>query len=245
MTLGSSISWPDGLRAAVSLSFDDARTSQIDQGMPLLKELGVRATFYVNPAGVGARVEGWRKAYLEGHEIGNHTRHHPCSETYEWSRAHAIENYTLSQMEEELVGCNDDVYELLGVRPQTFAYPCGQTFVGRGADQTSYVPLVADRFLAGRGVGAETNDPASCDLACLRAATFDERSLSDVAPLIERALDERSWLIFFGHEIAKEPGKMVTQTRHLTDLCRYLTDPGRGIWLDTVEAVATQITRNR
>lgn len=245
MTRGSPIEWPDGLRAAVSLSFDDARTSQIDQGMSLLKELGVRATFYVNPGRVRRRVEGWRKAYLEGHEIGNHSRHHPCSEKHEWSREHAIENYTLSQMDEELVGCNDDVHELLGVRPQTFAYPCGQTFLGRGADQASYVPLIADRFLAGRGVGAETNDPASCDLACLKAASFDERSLSDVEHLIERALDEGSWLIFFGHDIAEKSGNMVTETGPLADLCRYLTDPERGIWLDTVEAVATQITRKR
>lgn len=237
--------WPEGVRAAVSLSFDDARTSQIDDGMPLLKELGVRATFYVNPPGVRARVEGWRKAYLEGHEIGNHTRHHPCSEKHEWSRDHAIENYTLAQMEEELIGCSDDVHELLGVRPQTFAYPCGQTYVGRGPNQTSYVPLVADHFLAGRGVGAETNDPVLCDLACLKSASFDERSLPDVKTLIERALDERSWVIFFGHEIADKPGNMVTEKRPLTELCRYLTDPSRGIWLDTVEAVATQIARNR
>jgi peptidoglycan/xylan/chitin deacetylase (PgdA/CDA1 family) len=245
MTLSSTFEWPDGLRAAVSLSFDDARTSQIDEGMSLLKELGVRATFYVNPGGVRARLDGWRKAYLEGHEIGNHTRHHPCSETYEWSREHAIENYTLSQMAEELIGCNNDVHELIGTRPQTFAYPCGQTFVGRGADQTSYIPLIADHFLAGRGVGAETNDPALCDLACLKAASFDERSLSDVAQLIERALDERSWLIFFGHEIGEKPGNMVTEPRHLTELCRYLTDPKRGIWLDTVESVATQVTKKR
>ena len=40
----STIEWPDGLRAAVSLSFDDARTSQIDTGMPLLKELGLETS---------------------------------------------------------------------------------------------------------------------------------------------------------------------------------------------------------
>jgi hypothetical protein len=241
----SELEWPHGLRAAVSLTFDDARRSQIDHGMPLFKELGVRATFYVNPARARDRIEGWRKAYLEGHEIGNHTRHHPCSETYEWSRDHAIEDYSLARMEEELVGCNEDVQTLIGVRPQTFAYPCGQTYVGRGEGQTSYIPLVADHFLAGRGVGAETNDPVSCDLACLKAASFDERSLSDVVPLIERALDEGSWLILFGHEIQETSGFMVTETRSLTELCRYLSDPKRGIWLDTVEAVATQITRNR
>jgi peptidoglycan/xylan/chitin deacetylase (PgdA/CDA1 family) len=237
--------WPEGLRAAVSITFDDARRSQIDVGMSLLKEAGVRATFYVNPHRVRDRLEGWRKAFLVGHEIGNHSRHHPCSERHEWSRAHATENYTVAEMEEELTGCNDDLYELLGVRPQTFAYPCGETHVGRGTERTSYVPLVNDLFLAGRGVGAETNDPSTCDLACLKSATIDERSLGDVLPLIERATDEGSWLIFFGHEIADRPGHMVTETGPLTELCRYLSDPRRRIWLDTVEAVATQITKKR
>jgi hypothetical protein len=30
--------WPDGKRAAISLTFDDARFSQISQGMPILDE---------------------------------------------------------------------------------------------------------------------------------------------------------------------------------------------------------------
>ena len=38
--------WPTG-RAAVSLSFDDARTSQVDEGLALLKKMGVKVTFFV------------------------------------------------------------------------------------------------------------------------------------------------------------------------------------------------------
>ena len=37
--------WPKGKRAAVSLSFDDARTSQLDVGIPLLDRHKVPATF--------------------------------------------------------------------------------------------------------------------------------------------------------------------------------------------------------
>src|SRR6266851_2349617 len=118
MTDHPTFAWPSGLRAAVSLTWDDARASQIDNGMPLLKELGVRATFYVSPGNIGDRVEGWRKAFLEGHEIGNHTRHHPCTGNFPWSRKHALEDYTLAQMEDELVGCNEDIHELVGLRPQ-------------------------------------------------------------------------------------------------------------------------------
>ena len=37
--------WPEGKTAALSLTFDDARLSQVDQGLPLLDSYGVKATF--------------------------------------------------------------------------------------------------------------------------------------------------------------------------------------------------------
>ena len=39
--------WPEGKKTALSLTFDDARLSQVDQGLPLLDAYGVKATFYV------------------------------------------------------------------------------------------------------------------------------------------------------------------------------------------------------
>ena len=37
--------WLEGKTAALSLTFDDARLSQVDQGLPLLDAYGVKATF--------------------------------------------------------------------------------------------------------------------------------------------------------------------------------------------------------
>src|ERR1700680_1087128 len=65
--------WPEGKRVAVSLSFDDARTSQIDVGVALLDRFGVKATFYVNPPRMQSRLDGWKKVARSGHEIGSHT----------------------------------------------------------------------------------------------------------------------------------------------------------------------------
>jgi hypothetical protein len=58
--------WPDGRRAALSLTFDDARESQVDVGIPLLSAQGVRATFYVQPEGVRKRLAGWKAALAAG-----------------------------------------------------------------------------------------------------------------------------------------------------------------------------------
>src|SRR5690349_2574380 len=72
------ITWPNGAKVAISLSFDDARLSQPDAGIPMLDSFGVKATFYLNPGPMKERLEGWKKAVAAGHEIGNHSTTHPC-----------------------------------------------------------------------------------------------------------------------------------------------------------------------
>jgi hypothetical protein len=51
--------------------------------VPTLSRIcGVRATFYVSPENIEQRLEGWKKALDESHEIGNHTLAHPCTGNY-------------------------------------------------------------------------------------------------------------------------------------------------------------------
>src|SRR5437016_1452750 len=97
-----SFTWPGGARAAVSLSFDDARPSQAERGIPLLDRLGMRATFFVSPERV-LDPAPWKRAAQAGHEIGNHSMTHPCSGNFPWSRDNALEDYTLERMEKELL----------------------------------------------------------------------------------------------------------------------------------------------
>ena len=60
--------WPHGARSALSLTFDDARPSQLDHGLPILNSYGVRASFYVSPPAAEARQTEWRQAAAVGHE---------------------------------------------------------------------------------------------------------------------------------------------------------------------------------
>src|SRR6476660_8038790 len=84
--------WPNGFRAAVSISFDDARRSQVELGLPLIDQMGIPATFYVLPDGVNQAPRGWHDLVASGHEVGNHTFMHPCSGNFAWSRHHSIED---------------------------------------------------------------------------------------------------------------------------------------------------------
>lgn len=181
-------SWPQGKQTAVSLSFDDARPSQVDKGTAVLNQYGVKATFYLVPSAVEQRLPGWKKAVASGHEMGNHSLNHPCTGNFSWARPKALEEYTLEKMNGELVEANKRIQQLLGVKPEVFAYPCGQTFVGRGVNTQSYIPVVAKLFASGRGwLDEGPNDPAFCDLAQLTGIEMDGKDFEQILPLLEEA----------------------------------------------------------
>jgi peptidoglycan/xylan/chitin deacetylase (PgdA/CDA1 family) len=237
--------WPAGKRVAVSLSFDDARLSQIDRGLDVLNPTGVKVTFFVLPEGVKQRLAGWKRAVASGHEIASHSLNHPCTGNFPWSFHNALENYTLEQMSQQLDEANAEMQRLLGVRMVTFAYPCGQKFVGRGSQLKSYVPLVAEKFLVGRGFYDEYfNDPAFCDLAQASGTVFDDMDYIQMVRLIAQAAKQGAWIIFAGHEIG-EKAFQVTDATALAALCRYMQDPANGIWVDTVERIGRYVQQQR
>lgn len=237
--------WPGGKRAALSLSFDDARASQVDVGLGLFGRYEARVTFYVVPSNVEPRLEGWKRLAAQGHEIANHSVDHPCTGNFGWSRSSALEAYTLAQMRDELTEANRRIEALLGVRPETFAYPCGQSFVGRGQGVQSYVPLVAELFLAGRGWKDETpNDPGFVDLAQVTALEMDGLDFDALEPLLEEAVAQGQWVVLAGHEIGP-PGAQTTRVAMLERLLAYAEDPAHGIWIAPVGTVARYIRRQR
>lgn len=242
---GGSYSWPDGKLAAVSLTFDDGRASQVEAGTALLDEFGIKATFYVVPSAVEKKLPAWKNAVNNGHEIGNHSLRHPCSGNFAWSRGNALEDYTLAQMREELSRSNEHIQQLLGVKPLSFAYPCGHKFVGRGTETKSYVPLVAALFQTGRGWRDEAdNDPAYVDLAQITGIESDGKDFEEIVALIEDAKRTHRWLVLAGHEMA-EGGPQTTRLVMLRKLLVYARDPANGIWIAPVGTVAKYVSEKR
>ena len=233
--------WPDGKQAAISLTFDDARESQVLAGTPLLDQYGVKATFYVNPPAVEKQLAGWQKAVASGHEIGNHTMTHPCTGNFDWSRDNALENYTIKSMRRQLQECNDRIYELLHVKAVSFAYPCGQKFVGSGTDTKSYVPLIAKMFVSGRGwLDEAPNNPRYANFAQLTGVEMDGKTFEQILPLIEEAKSKGQWLVLAGHEMG-EDGQQTTRLSMLKKLSEYVNDPKNGVWIGTVGEVAKYV----
>ncbi len=241
------IHWPQGKRVAVSLSFDDGRASQVDVGLDVINPTGVKVTFFVIPGSEAFRskLDGWKRAVASGHEIGSHSMNHPCTGNFPWSFDNALENYTLGQMSQQLDESITQIQNLLGVHAVTFAYPCGQKFVGRGAEMRSYVPLIGQKFIVGRGYMDEYyNDPVFCDLAQAGGIAFDDMDYVDMVKNISKAAQQGGWIIFAGHDIGQKAFQ-VTDTVALAALCRYMQDPANGVWVDTVKNIGEYVIKQR
>ncbi len=240
-----SFPWPEGKKMAISLTFDDARSTNPTLGAPLLDEYGIKATFYVVPNNMKTNLDAWKRVVASGHEIGNHSQLHPCSGNFAWTREKALENYTLDRMEKELVQTNADIKALLGVEPTSFAYPCGQTYVGKGQYTQSYVPLVSKLFVSGRGwLDEGPSDPMYVDMAQLTGMEMDGKSFEQVLALIESASKQGLWLVLAGHE-TNESGNQTTQLSMLRKLAEYVNDPKNGIWVAPVGTIAAHVVKTR
>lgn len=242
----AAFTWPDGKKVAVSLSFDDARLSQVDAGIPALDEYGVKATFYVSIDPMKERLEGWKKAVAAGHEIGNHSLTHPCSGNYNWiSKGNELENFTLGKMRDNISEANRSIAQSLGVTPVLFAYPCGQKYVGRGKNLKSYVPLVGEMFASGRGWFEEMdNAPQFCDFAQLAGREMDGKDFGYIKSLITSARNRGDWVLLAGHEMGEE-GPQTTSITMLRALIAYAKDPANEIWLAPVGEVQEYIKKHR
>src|SRR5438309_11383851 len=70
-----------GKRCAVVLTYDDALDVDLDNAIPVLDSLGLKATFYLSgySGSLNNRMADCRKIAREVHELGNHTFFHPCT----------------------------------------------------------------------------------------------------------------------------------------------------------------------
>jgi peptidoglycan-N-acetylglucosamine deacetylase len=156
-----------------------------------------------------------------------------------------LESYDLERMRAEIVEANEKIEELLGVRPVSFAYPCGQTYVGRGSNTQSYVPLVAELFQTGRRWLDETsNAPDHFDTAQVMAMRMDGEDFSAVRRMIERAKRNEDWLVLAGHNVG-DSSPWGTDLDMLKELLTYAQNPDNGVWLAPVAQVASFIEKEK
>lgn len=166
--------WPEGKKAAVSLSYDDTLDSQLDHALPVLNRYQLKASFYLKLASpvLDARLEEWRAVAKQGHELGNHTIFHACSASQpgmDWVPSHNnIDKRTVEQMQEEVMTANIFLKAIDGRSERTLTTPCGHVITSNG----SYLPAVRDWFVSIKGF--EENLPFDAEFAHTAGAAGEE-----------------------------------------------------------------------
>ncbi|WP_332695596.1 polysaccharide deacetylase family protein [Halalkalibacter lacteus] len=106
----------DSSKKRIALTFDDGpEDTYTPQILEILREKGVKATFFV----VGERVKEYperlKQMYREGHAIGNHTWDHPH-----------LPELTDEQMNESIQSTTAEIEKIIGFKPDLFRPPYGE-----------------------------------------------------------------------------------------------------------------------
>ena len=198
-------SWPEGRKAAVSLSYDDALDSQLDNAIPALDRHGLKGSFYLAPANppVQLRMDEWRAAARNGHELGNHSLFHPCSARgagREWVQPERdLDALSVAQVREQVLLANTFLQALDGRSDgRTFTAPCGD----RQAKDGNYIAAVSDQFLGIKLVGGTVvPDMLALDTQAVPVHVPVDASGAELIALVEEAGRQGTMVNFTFHGI--------------------------------------------
>ena len=240
--------WPDGIQGAVSLTFDDGHETHIQNAIPTLDRHGLKGTFYINP-GRGANWESllpeWKKASVDGHEMGNHTCDHPCSCNFRFHDDYCLEKLSLDDIADTIDRATTAMDEAFPEQngKRSYCYPCYQSHVGSGSNRQSYVPLVAQRFKVGRGGGERANNPDLIDLSYVWSWAVEDVSGQKLVDYVEKAVEQGQWAIICMHGIGG--GHLAISTEALAEACDHLARHRDRIWTDTAIGATDYIIDRR
>jgi hypothetical protein len=202
-----------GFKGAVTYSFDDNNTTQI-QNYTELNALGVRYTFYLWTGKSEAMNSIWMTARDDGHELANHTQSHQSNGTGQ-----------------DIDAATTFIEDRFGVTPYTMAAPNGAS---------GYTQLARGRFIINRGVGYaliapnDNSDPFTLP-------TFIPNTGANAAAFNQRVDDARAqgrWVTMCIHGFqggtdgAYQPvplNEFIASVQHAKDL--------GDMWIDTMRNV--------
>jgi peptidoglycan/xylan/chitin deacetylase (PgdA/CDA1 family) len=238
-------SW-SGKKCAVVLTYDDALNVHLDNVMPALDSLGLRATFYITAAAPGSknRINDWKKAAAKGNELGNHTLFHPCIGNQpgrSWvSPEYDLSTYSLKRVLDELRMTNVFLQSIDGKKKRTFAYPCGDMTVR----DTSYVEAIRNDFVAARGVASKILQPNSIDRDNVSCFAIDGHTAEQMIALVCQAMEQKGLIVFLFHGVGGEHGINVSRKEH-SKLLGFLKENKKDIWVAPLVEVLEKLDEGK
>jgi len=233
-------------KCALVLTYDDALNVHLDNVIPALDSLELKATFYIPGSfpNVKTRAREWSKIAEKGHELGNHTLFHPCEgKAYgrEWvPPTYDLNAYTLKRIIDEIKMANTLLELLDGRTRRTFAYTCGDTKAG----DSSFIPTVKSLFAGARGVEGKMQKLNDIDLYNIGSYMIKGESAAQLIALVKKAMESNSLLVFLFHGVGGEHSINVSLADH-RELLYFLKQNEKDIWVSTFVDIADYIKINQ
>jgi peptidoglycan-N-acetylglucosamine deacetylase len=228
-----------GKRCAVVLTYDDALDVDLDNAIPALDSLGLKATFYLSgySGTLNTRLKDWRAVAAKGHELGNHTLFHPCIGSLPGrgfvTRDYDLDNYSVRRITDEITMTNAFLKAIDGKTERTFAYPCGDTKI----HDTSYIIPVQNEFVAARGTQPEMPAVNTIDLNNIGCYAINGQSGDELIALVKQAMQKGTLLVFLFHGVGGGHGLNVPLPAH-SQLLHFLKQNEKDIWIAPMVQVA-------
>jgi sialate O-acetylesterase len=191
-----------GKQCAVVLTYDDAIDEQLDNAVPILDSLGIKATFYITASSpsIKNRMNEWKKLSENGHELGNHTLFHPCDggPGRSWIKPeYDLRNYTVQRMIDETRMTNVFLQSLDGKTRRTFAFTCGDMKIG----DSFFIQAMTKDFVAARAVRNEMHPISEVNLYDLDCFVVNGESGPQLIAWAKKAMETRSLLVILFHGV--------------------------------------------
>jgi sialate O-acetylesterase len=204
--INAQFKWPNGAKAAVCLTYDDALDGQLDYAIPQLDSFGLKGTFFCtgNSSCLYQRLDEWRKAANNGHELGNHTLFHPCIKNrpdgrkFDWVKPeYDLGNYNMVQLFNELKTANTLLKAIDGQESRTYGYTCSDCTVGG----VQFADSLKSIFTAARSDGPIPQTMEGYNIFKAPSWTVVDNSAAELISYVNQARDKGTIAIFMFHSV--------------------------------------------
>lgn len=237
--------WPDNKKCAVCLTYDDALNSQLDNAIPALDSVGIKATFFCSAANgiLESRASEWKSASDSGHELANHTIIHPCRKSIggrEWvSEERDLDKYSFAKICSELQEANTLLNEIDGTKQRTFAYPCYDTETDAG----SYIDTIKHLVTAARSGGGIPKTMVNIDLHNIPSQSATMMNGQVLINYVKQAEANGTMVVFTFHGVGGDYLAVSNQAHK--ELLQYLSVNQDKYWVDTFKKVTDYIATKK
>lgn len=230
-----------GKKCAVVITYDDAYDQHLDNAIPVLDSLGLKATFYITAfsTSIQTRMNEWKKLAEHGHELGNHTLFHPCigGKGREWvSKEYDMSTYTVKRMIDETRMTNVFLKALDGKTKRTFAFTCGDMKIG----DSSFINAMKDDFVAARAVRNQMHKINEIDLYNVDCFVVNGETGEQMIEWAKKAMETNSLLVVLFHGVNGGNSLNVSLAAH-SQFLHFLKDNKKDIMIAPMITVAEYI----